>query len=73
MPGCVGTGDVEVWVDGRLWTGRIFYLAFFITAREATLSPISSAYFREQSSVEVPDSMHSQGALQGVGEKKTIK
>ena len=26
-----------------------------------------------QSSVEVPGSMHSQGALQGVGEKKTIK
>ena len=22
VSGCVGTGDVEVWVDGRLWAGR---------------------------------------------------
>ena len=47
--------------------------SLFPLLSEKPYSPLSSVYFREQPSVEVPGSMHSQGALQGVGEKKTIK
>ena len=47
---------------------NVFHLAFSTTFWEATL-PAILVYFREQSSVEVPGSMHSQGAMQGVGRK----